>query len=342
MVKRKSGLGSNPFQSGELGIFSQTEPAATKISDQPEGSSASHSFVLSLAEIVLPQQQPRRYFDPEKMEHLVQSVQMHGILEPLLVRPLSLGKYELVAGERRYRAAQEVGLEEVPVSIRSLSDDEALQIALVENLQREDLNPIEETEGILTLLALRLQLPISEVSSLLHRLARSSDNVVGKTRSAAGDSAKEASDNVVGSEEMLQRQAIQALFDQVGSITWESFATHRLPLLKLPTPILDALHSGKLEYTKARAIARLKDEDQQKKLLKETIAQNLSLAQIKERIANLKAEVPAKAEAPALKNQIDDVLRLAKRSKVWDDPKKQKKLEKLLADFKSLVSDAIG
>ncbi|MBD3886219.1 ParB/RepB/Spo0J family partition protein [Phormidium tenue FACHB-886] len=339
MVKRKSGLGSNPFQSGELGIFSLTEPAVTNVSDQPEDSSASNPFVLLLTEIVLPQQQPRRYFDPEKMEQLAQSIRVHGILEPLLVRPLSSEKYELVAGERRYRAAKEVGLEEVPVSIRSLSDDEALQIALVENLQREDLNPVEETEGILNLLAIRLRLPVSEVSSLLHRLARSSDNVVGKARAVSGDSAKKSSDNVVGTEETLQRQAIQEIFEQVGSITWESFATHRLPLLNLPAPILEALRSGKLEYTKARAIARLKDEGQQKKLLKEAIAQNFSLAQIKERITNLKAEAPTKTEAPALKNQIDDVLRLAKRSKVWDDPKKQKKLEKLLADFKSLVSD---
>jgi ParB family transcriptional regulator, chromosome partitioning protein len=100
-------------------------------------------------------EQPRHYFDPEKLEQLVQSIAQHGILEPLLVRPLETNQYELVAGERRYRAALKLGLSEVPVVIRQLNDEEATQLALIENLQREDLNPIEETEGILQLLAFK-------------------------------------------------------------------------------------------------------------------------------------------------------------------------------------------
>jgi ParB family chromosome partitioning protein len=90
------------------------------------------------------------------MQELVESVQQHGVLQPLLVRSRSDDQYELVAGERRYRAAKEVQLAEVPVVIRELSDEEAMQLSLIENLCREDLNPVEETEGILQLLALRL------------------------------------------------------------------------------------------------------------------------------------------------------------------------------------------
>ena len=75
----------------------------------------------------------------------------------MLVRPGAQGKYELVVGERRYKAATTLGLTEVPVVIRDFNDQEALQVALIENLQREDLNPIEETEGILELAAIRLQ-----------------------------------------------------------------------------------------------------------------------------------------------------------------------------------------
>lgn len=97
---------------------------------------------LALSRIELPARQPRRYFDPQKMEQLVLSVKQHGILEPLLVRVIQDSEhYELVAGERRYRAAQTAGLADVPVTIRELSDEQAIQIALVENLQREDLNP---------------------------------------------------------------------------------------------------------------------------------------------------------------------------------------------------------
>ena len=91
------------------------------------------------------------------MQALVQSVKTDGILQPLLVRPLGEEKYELVAGERRYRAAKEVGLTEVPVIIGDLTQQQALRVALVENLQREDLNPVEETEGILQLLSHHLE-----------------------------------------------------------------------------------------------------------------------------------------------------------------------------------------
>ncbi|NJO94561.1 MAG: ParB/RepB/Spo0J family partition protein [Hydrococcus sp. RM1_1_31] len=100
--------------------------------------------LVSLKDINLPQQQPRRYFDEQALQELISSIKQHGILQPLLVRPLSSGGYELVAGERRYRAAMESELTEVPVVVRELNNSEALQIALIENLQREDLNPVEE------------------------------------------------------------------------------------------------------------------------------------------------------------------------------------------------------
>jgi ParB family chromosome partitioning protein len=90
------------------------------------------------------------------MQSLVKSIKQHRILSPLLVCPKGEDLYELVAGERRYRAAISAGLDEVPVVIWELTDEDALQLALLENLQREDLNPLEETEGILQLLALKL------------------------------------------------------------------------------------------------------------------------------------------------------------------------------------------
>ena len=93
--------------------------------------------------------QPRRRFAEVELEALAQSIREKGILQPLLVRPLSEEEadFELVAGERRWRAAQRVGLHEVPVIIRRITDSEALEIALVENLQREDLSPLEEAEA---------------------------------------------------------------------------------------------------------------------------------------------------------------------------------------------------
>lgn len=124
---------------------------------------------VPLDKIVLPSTQPRRYFDDSAMQSLVESVKCDGILQPLLVRPVQ-DKYSLVAGERRYKAAQSAGLTEVPVTIREMSDEQAVQYALTENLQREDLNPIEETSGIIQLLALRLGCEPADVSPLLYRM----------------------------------------------------------------------------------------------------------------------------------------------------------------------------
>ena len=89
---------------------------------------------------------PEKNFDDESISALAESIKQHGILQPLLVRPYGSG-YQIVAGERRWRAARMLGLSEVPVQIKELSDLEAMQIALIENLQRENLNPVEEAKG---------------------------------------------------------------------------------------------------------------------------------------------------------------------------------------------------
>lgn len=91
--------------------------------------------------------QPRRKFDEQKLAELSKNIAEHGVLQPILVRPLDNGGYQIVAGERRWRAARMAEVKEVPVYIRELSDIEVAQLALVENLQRENLNPIEEAEG---------------------------------------------------------------------------------------------------------------------------------------------------------------------------------------------------
>ncbi len=102
---------------------------------------------LGINEIEPNRDQPRKTFDEQALLELAQSIADHGVLQPLLVRPLADGSYQLIAGERRWRASRMAGLSEVPVVIREMSDSEAMELALVENLQREDLNPIEEARG---------------------------------------------------------------------------------------------------------------------------------------------------------------------------------------------------
>lgn len=105
------------------------------------------SVMLKISEIEPNRSQPRKDFDENSLSDLAQSISQHGLLQPLLVRPLPIGGYQIVAGERRYRACRMAGLTEVPVTIRELSDTETMELALIENLQREDLSPIEEALG---------------------------------------------------------------------------------------------------------------------------------------------------------------------------------------------------
>lgn len=107
---------------------------------------------LRVADIEPNRDQPRKQFDDEALAELAESIAQHGVLQPLLVRPLAGGAYQLVAGERRWRASRMAGLTEVPVVIREMGDQEAAELALIENLQREDLNPLEEAQGFQTLM----------------------------------------------------------------------------------------------------------------------------------------------------------------------------------------------
>lgn len=107
---------------------------------------------LPLSEIIPNKEQPRKTFDEDALNELADSIRQHGVLQPLLVRPIATGGYQLVAGERRWRASKIAQLREVPVVIKELTDTETMEIAIIENLQREDLNPIEEAEGLQALI----------------------------------------------------------------------------------------------------------------------------------------------------------------------------------------------
>lgn len=302
---------------------------STELTEPTEATEATEAPPLSevpIEQITLPAQQPRRYFDPAKMAHLIESVREHGILEPLIVRPIALNQYELIAGERRFRAAQSLNLTAVPISSRAFTDREAQQIALVENLQREDLNPIEETEAILALLALSLEVESSEIIAILNQASNAQKRDL------------ELTENV-----FRQYEQIEKLLQGIGRFTAQSFRSSRLPLLNLPEDVLTALRQGKLEYTKARAISQVKDETKRKKLLKQAVTKELSLSAIKEEIAVVKAEELGVDRDPAdFKVRFDDIHRRVKQAKLWDDPKKRRRLEKMMGDLEVLLETGMA
>jgi ParB family transcriptional regulator, chromosome partitioning protein len=300
---------------------------------------------LSLASLVLPSRQPRRYFDEQKLSELTNSIRVHGILEPLLVRPLESGKYELVAGERRYRAALSLKLDQVPVVIRSLDHTQALAISLIENLQREDLNPVDEAEGILQLLAIELNQTPEQSRSLLYQMKNSweksqrqssisRDNVIPNSED---NHDLKSRDNVIPNPDSEIEFTVQSVFHQLGQ-NWYSFTCNRLPLLNLPNNVLIYLRQGKIAYTKARAIAKLEDEKQRQQLLDEAIANSLSLSQIKQRVKEiLETELPVKPEINA-QQRIKQTLTRLNKSRIWEDSNKQKKLDRLLQQLEELMS----
>lgn len=158
MAKPKRGLGK-----GLEALFADNDTADVSVS------------TLAIGEIEPNQEQPRKAFSPEALSQLAESIKEHGVLQPLVVRPRPNGRYQIVAGERRWRASRIAGLTELPVVIRELTDEQAFEVALVENLVRADLNPIEEALGYRTLM--------EDFSMTQERIAQR----VGRSRSAVAN-----------------------------------------------------------------------------------------------------------------------------------------------------------
>ncbi|MDL2285329.1 ParB/RepB/Spo0J family partition protein [Desulfovibrio sp. OttesenSCG-928-F07] len=229
MALSQKGLGRG------LGALFQDEPALQAPSAATAESTPAQK--LPVTSVIPNPKQPRREFNTAELESLAESIKAHGVLQPILVRSIGGSrppKYEIIAGERRWRASQLAGLKEVPVSIKELSDQETLAIALVENLQREDLNALEESMGILQLK--------NEFGLSQEDLART----LGKSRSAIANS---------------------------------------LRLMNLGPEAQKALKEGQISAGHGRALLALEDAASQNALLKQVIAENLSVRELEGIIA---------------------------------------------------------
>lgn len=276
---------------------------------------------ISVSMIDFADKQPRRYFSSEKMEQLTVSIKEKGVLEPILVRPKENGRYEVVAGERRLRASQTAELEQVPCVVRELSDEESFEIAVIENLQRDDLNPVEETEAILDLLTVKLGQSREEVLAHFNLAAKRE-----RTKQSTP----------IDSPEL---EAIESFFKTIGRFTPNSFRTNRLPLLNLPPDVFQAIAQGKIEYSKGRLIARVKNGKSRQNLLEATLTEGLSQREIQDRV---KSSGPKKARASHTEKVIartTSVLKEVKKSVVWRDDDKCRQLEHHLSEIERLMTD---
>lgn len=262
--------------------------------------------------------QPRKEIDPDAFELLVSSIAAKGIQHPLLVRPQGRS-YELVAGQRRLLAAQRLELTEVPVIIRDMGDLEALESAIIENLTRENLNPVDETDSILQLLSLELNKPVGETVTLLYRMQRT---------------LRGGAHNVMGGEEMgAEETTVERVFSGLGKMTWASFVQNRLPILSYPEDLLNEVRSGQLSYTKAKELMRISDGNVRRPLLERVMGERLSLEETKRLVATVgeKSVTDGPQHLAELRKQ------LSPKYLNQLDPRKRKQVDALLEKLRKIL-----
>ena len=225
----------------------------SEIFQENESEDRNSTVTLKISEIEPNVKQPRRDFDPETLRELSDSIEQHGVIQPLVVRPLLDGGYEIVAGERRFRAARMAGLKEVPVIIRDLTDSQSMEIALIENLQREDLSDLELAMGYDSLMK-EYDMTQEQVSE-----------IVNKSRSAVANTLRL----------MKLPDAVKTMLNN-GDIT----SGHARALLGLNNPDLiektadEVIENGlSVRETEKRVqfINRLEEEDEEEQPVKEKI-----------------------------------------------------------------------
>ncbi|MDL2343010.1 ParB/RepB/Spo0J family partition protein [Deinococcus sp. MIMF12] len=241
--------------------------------------------------------QPRRFFAEAELQQLTHSVREQGVLQPLLVRPAPSGQgYEIAAGERRYRAALAAGLTEVPVLVQPLSDPQMLEVGLVENLQREGLSAIDETEALLRLVALRLEVTLQQARQILMVNLRN--------------------------PEPERVSVLEEVFGLVGGQTWQSFAKNRLRMLQWPGEVLEAMRTQGLPYTLGGIIAAAQP-DHRTRLIEQAL-NGASARELREEVASLQ---PTLVASSAVERRLDEVRRRLKQPGLLRDLNKSQEAE---------------
>lgn len=277
----------------------------------PEGSA------ISISRIRFNQDQPRQYFDDEALRDLSKSIASRGVLEPILVRRQG-EDFELIAGERRTRAAMLAGLEQIPAVILDVDDHEALEISIMENLQREDLNAVEETEAVLKLLELHFSFTRQQVVNALQEIYNE-ERGRGRGDTYPAD----------------VKEELRTVLSRLGRFTPSSFYVNRVPILDFPDELLAAVRSGELEFTKAQVIARVKDERRRRSLLGQALRESLTLTEIRARARTQDGPADESAE------QLQRTRKLLTGRRIARLPAKQRsRVQKLLAELVELLEEA--
>ena len=291
----------------------------TKLKEEIESlkSSSAQSLLIPVSDIQaleLPGnlKQPRLYFDPIKLERLRESIRKHGVLEPILVRPKADGNYETVSGERRWRSCCELGFETIPAIVREMSDEMALEAALIAHLLNEEITAIEQTESILSLLSLHLSVSTEDVRTGLYK---------------ANNSKIRGSENsrIFTTEEI---ETISTILSEFG-MKLSSFVSNRLPMLNLASEILEAVRKGKLSPTNAVILNRQSPERHSELIEKaEGLTKENVIALVKETALEQSERKPA--IPPSLTDRVFSRMKaVRKKKKLLASTQVQKKMEQI-------------
>lgn len=280
-----------------------------------EASAPPQSDELPLDQITPRADQFRRSFDPASIEALAVSIGELGLLEPIVVRPQG-GGFEIVAGERRYRALQQLGRERAPVRVVAFDDLQAELAGAVENLNREDLTPLEEVDAVLSVLQHALGRPRDEVVASIIQVR--SLELEGKSLSGS------------------DAEQVTRLFKSLGYTSVNSFYANRLSLLRYPEDLLQAMREKGLAYTKARVLARLKDEKARQVLLDRVLQDDLSVEELEQRV---RAQLETARASPGLYHDFGRIKRLVTKRRVERlDAAGQKRLRQLMKEMEKLLA----
>ncbi|MDY6899822.1 MAG: ParB/RepB/Spo0J family partition protein [Cyanobacteriota bacterium] len=287
---------------------------------------------ISLDKVVLPPQQARRYFDEVKLKNLADNIKKVGLLQFPVIRERNDGKFDLIAGERRVRAGKIANLDTITCRIIECDDKTAKEIQLVENLKREDLNAWEETRAIMDLLCTELDLEEREVRQLLSRMNNEQTGRASKQTRIQNE--EKSKHNVMVTERI---DTIKVLFDSMGLMTWESYTKNRLPLLNLHEDVTENLATGKIEYTKARVINKIKDDVVRLNILNKVVKEQLSLEQIKALIPKPIVQTN-ESEFKQAKKRVANIGKKI-NAKLWKDTDKALEIDSLISQLEKLLGD---
>jgi ParB family transcriptional regulator, chromosome partitioning protein len=343
---------AKPGRFSALRELTEQEPASPITAFTP--TVVQGGITLKLDDILV-EDRIRQYLDQQKVQELAHSIRELGFRGTLWVRRKN-GQYYLVAGGRRYAACRLAGVETVSVDIVDVSDTQAIMLELAENFQRQDLNPLEETMGILSLLESTLKLAPDQIVSLFQRQQRRAkdlnsqdgerveNNVILNREQFEGlpfmlSQVETATDRADSLDDDQRWAIVEMVFRMVGKLTPDSFRTNRLPLLKLPESIKVAISNGSLEYSKARAIAKVKETNLRNTLLNQAIAEAWSLSEIKEQIKALQDLTPSQPlrEVAQFRSAAAEVFKRLKSTSLQG--RSLKKAQRLLSELETLLEE---